>query len=164
MEKEAEELFYKPEYAELISPFFKPTSIELLQWMNSPYDKNTTYLEQLVHKTASGNVVCSKSEAIIDTFLHKHKIPFRYECAFMLGDAVLFPDFMIRHPETGKVFYWEHFGLMDNPRYSKNAYRKLQLYTDNGIIPGIQLITTYETKETPLSAELVEKLVEYYFL
>lgn len=164
VEKRAENLFNKPEYTELISSFFKPTSIELLQWMNSPYEKNTTYSEQLVHKTASGNVVRSKSEAIIDTFLYKHKVPFRYECALMLGDTVLFPDFTIRHPKTGKVFYWEHFGLMDNPRYSKNAYGKLQLYTDNGIIPGIQLITTYETKESPLSTEFVEKLVEYYFL
>lgn len=72
--------------------------------------------------------------------------------------------FTIRHPKTGEVFYWEHFGLMDNPTYSKNAYSKLQLYTNHGIIPSIQLITTYETKEHPLTAETIEKIVENYFL
>lgn len=164
VEKMAEQLYNKTAYKELISPFFKPTSIELLQWMNSPYEKNMKYLEQLVHKTISGNVVRSKSEALIDTFLYKNKIPFRYECELELGDTILFPDFTIRHPETGKEYYWEHFGLMDDSRYNKNAFSKLQLYSNNGIIPGVQLITTYETKDTPLSAELVEKLVEYYFL
>ena len=164
MEKKADILYQKKEYTELIAPFFKPTSKELLQWMNFPYEKNTTHLEQIVHKTISGNMVRSKSEAMIDMFLFKNKVPFRYECALKFGEIVLFPDFTIRHPKTGAIYYWEHFGLMDHPQYTKNAYAKLQLYTDHKIVPGIQLITTFETKETPLSADLVEKIVTYYFL
>lgn len=97
-------------------------------------------------------------------FLYKYKIPFRYECILQLDDIFIFPDFTIRHPETGEVFYWEHFGMMDNPNYSKKVLSKLQLYISNGIIPSIQLITTYETKENPLSSEVVEKIVEHYFL
>ena len=54
--------------------------------------------------------------------------------------------------------------MMDNPNYSKKVVSKLQLYISNGIIPSIQLITTYETKENPLSSEVVEKIVEHYFL
>lgn len=53
---------------------------------------------------------------------------------------------------------------MDNSEYSKNAYSKLQLYTNHGIVPSIQLITTYETKEHPLTADTIEKIVEDYFL
>ena len=74
------------------------------------------------------------------------------------------PDFTIRHPKTGEFYYWEHFGLMDDPAYSKNAYSKLQFYASCNIIPSIQLITTFETKDIPLSSEMIESLIEYYFL
>lgn len=151
-------------YAELFPPYFSSMSQDLLSWSTSPYKRNTNYPDQLIHKSASGNLVRSKSESLIDMFLYINKIPFRYECALLLGDTTVFPDFTIRHPLTNKLFYWEHFGLMDNPSYSKNMHSKLQLYTSHGIIPSIQLITTYETKEHPLSSELVEELIKYYFL
>ena len=53
---------------------------------------------------------------------------------------------------------------MDNPTYSKNVNLKLQQYASHGIIPTIQLITTYETKLHPLTAEKIERIVEEYFL
>ncbi len=152
------------EYAKLLSPFFLPLSQELLDWASAPYERNLKSPEHLVHKCKSGNLVRSKSEATIDMFLHQNKIPFRYECALQLGETTIFPDFTIRHPQTGEIYYWEHFGLMDDPHYYKNAYAKLQLYTSYKIIPTIQLITTYETKENPMNAEDVEKIVEHYFL
>ncbi|MGN1139786.1 MAG: ATPase, partial [Oliverpabstia sp.] len=151
-------------YHELLLPFFTPLSQELTDWMNCPYQKNPLYSEQLIHKSVSGHLLRSKSESIIDTFLYINKIPFRYECALTLGEVVLFPDFTIRHPRTGQIYYWEHFGLMDQSPYSQKTYAKLQLYTTYGIIPSIHLITTYETKEYPLSSEIVEKIIQYYFL
>lgn len=152
------------EYAELLSPFFSPLSQELHDWMYSPFEHNEKNPEQLIHKTISGNFVRSKSEAFIAMLLHINRIPFRYECALQLGETTIFPDFTIRHPETGQIYYWEHFGLMDNPAYCKNAFSKLQLYVSGGIIPTIHLITTYETLENPLSSELVENIVQQYFL
>lgn len=153
-----------PGYQELLSPFFSTKSQKLMNWMHSPYERNTKYPEQLIHKASSGNYVRSKSEAMIDMFLYTNQIPFRYECALHLGDTILFPDFTIRHPETDKLYYWEHLGKMDDPVYRKNAFSKLELYASYGIIPSIQLITTYETKENPLSSEVIEKIIEYYFL
>ena len=132
--------------------------------MYSPFEHNEKNPEQLIHKTISGNFVRSKSEAFIAMLLHINRIPFRYECALQLGETTIFPDFTIRHPETGQIYYWEHFGLMDNPAYCKNAFSKLQLYVSGGIIPTIHLITTYETLENPLSSELVENIVQQYFL
>ena len=41
---------------------------------------------------------------------------------------------------------------------------KLDLYTSHGLIPNINLITTYETKDHPLSMDYVKKTVAYYFL
>lgn len=152
-----------PEYQELLSPCFTPLSAELADWAQSSFKSNPHYLDQLLHKTLSGHTVRSKSESLIDTLLFLKKIPFRYESALVLDDVLFYPDFTIRHPETGAYYYWEHFGLMDDPSYARNAAGKLQLYFSNGIIPTINLIITYETKTNPLSSELVEKIIAHYF-
>lgn len=160
----AEQLLLKmPEYQNLFSSRYQTESSELLDWMKSPYESSKKYPEQLIHRTSSGHMVRSKSEALIDMVLYMHKIPFRYECALSLGDAIVYPDFTLRHPDTGEFVYWEHFGKMDDPVYCKNACSKLQLYTGHGIIPGINLITTYETKQHPLGTETIEHIVEEYF-
>ena len=78
-----------------------------------PYEKNPKYPEHLIHKTVSGIYVRSKSESMIALQLYTEKIPFRYECALQLGETTLYPDFTILHPKTGEIFYWEHFGMMD---------------------------------------------------
>ena len=151
-------------FQELLSPYFKPISEELSDWMTSSFATNPLYPEQLVHKTISGNQVRSKSEALIDMSLYIHRIPFRYECALLLDELTIYPDFTIRHPKTGEYYYWEHFGLMDDESYCKNACSKLHLYSSHGIIPSIHLITTYETKDNPLTTEIIEKTIMHYFL
>ena len=157
-------LIEMPEYQELLAPNFIPKSQELREWVNEPYDKNIKNPENLIYKGAFGNMLRSKSEVIIDTFLHMYKIPFRYECQLNIGGKIIYPDFTIRHPKSGKIYYWEHFGLMDDIHYARSANAKMELYIGNGIIPSIHLITTYETKEHPLSSEMVNKIIQYYFL
>ena len=71
---------------------------------------------------------------------------------------------MIYHPQFGKIYCWEHIGMMDNPTYSKDVYNKLQIYNDFGYIPSINLITTFETKDTLLTSDTVEKIIKQYFL
>lgn len=149
-------------YSELLAPYFAPPGKELQDWMNAPYEHNSKYPEQLIHNTGAGIYVRSKSEAIIAMLLHVHRIPFRYECALSLNNIVIFPDFTLRHPQTGQIFYWEHFGMMDNPSYCQNTFSKLQLYTANGIYPSVQLITTYETKEHPLDSSYVETMIRHF--
>ena len=96
--------------------------------------------------------------------LYKNNIPFRYEDKLLLDGIEVYPDFTVRHPVTGKITYWEHFGLMDDDVYRKNACSKIQLYCDNGIIPSVNLITTYETKQHPLDIDHVEAIIKEYFL
>ena len=163
-EKASQLLSEDSRYKELLTSFFKPCSENLTDWMNSSYQKNPNYPEQLIHKSISGNLVRSKSEAFIDMVLHTNKIPFRYECALQLGEITIFPDFTIRHPVTGETFYWEHFGLMDQASYIQKTFSKLELYASHGIIPSVNLLTTYETKENPLSMDMLEKIVHHYFL
>ena len=150
-------------YCELFHTVLQPISTELNQWMNADFEYNIKYPEQRIHKSASGLMVRSKSEALIATLLSHNRIPFRYECALCLGETTLHPDFTLRHPKTGAFYYWEHFGLMDFPSYRKNVFSKLQLYTAHNIIPSIQLITTYETSEHPFDSAYAEQLIHYYF-
>lgn len=157
-------LINKPGYQELLSPYFKPQSQIIEDWINAPFEQNPKYPEKKIHKTSSGNVVRSKSEALIDMVLYTNKIPFRYECALQLDGFVIYPDFTIMHPKTGKIVYWEHFGRMDDPKYNRNIGDRIQSYINNGIIPGIDLITTYETSECPLTVQDIERVVKEHFL
>ena len=159
-----EKLLSDTNYQELLAPHFTPQDQSLYEWMNSPYEQNLQFPEQLTIKTACNTYVRSKSEAMIHMYLYTHQIPFRYECALQLGSITVYPDFTIRHPLTGETYYWEHFGLIDNSKYSQNAFSKQQLYVSHGIIPTLNLITTYETSEHPLNPDTIQKMISQYFL
>ena len=151
-------------YNPLLTSFFSPVSDAQSEWMFSSYKQNPLNPEQLTHKCLSGNYVRSKSESIIDLFLYTNNLAYRYECELVLDGTSFYPDFTIYHPHTNQIIYWEHFGMMDSPKYSKNAYAKLQFYTSHGIIPSINLIITFETKDNPLSHGMVQNLITYHFL
>ena len=159
-----EQLISHPSYQKVISLSFPSVSEDLEQWSKESYERNPLHQERLLHSCPSGHIVRSKSEALIDQSLFMHKIPFRYECALHLKGITLYPDFTIRHPESGEYFYWEHFGLMDSPTYSQNTFQKLNTYCQNNIIPTINLITTYETKEHPLTSKIIENTIREYFV
>ena len=151
-------------YAELLAPYFQLESSDLQSWMESPYEQNKKYPEQKIYGTGAGIRVRSKSESLIVYLLQNYKIPFRYECALDLGQVTVYPDFTVRHPKTGKLFIWEHLGMMGDSTYRRNALSKLQLYMEHGWIPSVNLILTYETKEYPLDMAYVEGLIQEYFV
>ena len=159
----AGQLLCSPAYHDLLASNFSPLSEELFAWQNAAYESNPFYPGNLCIKASSGKMVRSKSEAMIDLALYQNKIPFRYECPLCLEGITLYPDFTIRHPKTGNYYYWEHLGLMEDPSYCKHATSKIELYSRNGIIPTIQLITTFETKEHPLSPETITNTIVTYF-
>lgn len=162
-EDEVGPLLRNPEFYRLLKPHFMLEE-DAARWTDADYEKNPYHQENLVHETIPGVYVRSKSEALIYTSLHRSNIPFHYEEKLVLGSKVIYPDFTILHPCKGSKFYWEHFGMMDDPIYSKSACSKIQLYAAQGIIPSVQLITTYETKEHPLTLAKIEKIIEEYFL
>ena len=151
-------------YSELLAPYFQPESSDLQSWMESPYEQNKKYPEQKIYGTSAGIHVRSKSESMIVYLLHDYKIPFRYESELELGQVTVYPDFTIRHPKTGKLFLWEHLGMVDETAYRRNALSKLQLYMEHGWIPSVNLILTFETKEYPLDMAYVEGLIKEYFV
>lgn len=161
----SDELYHKnAEYANLLSNVLIHEDESLEDWMNASYEKNPNHPENLVHKTITGEYVRSKSEEIIVMCLHTREIPFRYECALELGAITFYPDFTIRHPATGEIYYWEHFGMIDNLQYYNKYIAKMKKYIDNGIIPTIHLIVTYETQDYPLDSARVMEMIDMYFV
>ena len=121
------------------------------QWARDKYLQNKKYPDQLKHDTVIGLKVRSKSEAMIVRELVECKIPFHYEEELEIEGVRLYPDFTLRHPQTGERIYWEHFGRLDDGRYQKILCQKLQLYMQGGILPSDRLIITWETRENPLT-------------
>lgn len=126
------------------------------------HQRNMNHPENLRFNSISGNVVRSKSELMIDQLLFANELEFFYEHLLCLGGVNVYPDFTIRHPYTKKIIYWEHFGMMDSPEYAQSAFLKLQRFIDAGIVPGVNLITTYETKEYPLDTQRVKDMIDLY--
>lgn len=93
--------------------------------------------------------------------LAREGIPYRYEYPlYIKGYGTIYPDFTILNVKTRKEFYWEHFGMMDNPVYAEHAIQKIAGYEDNGIEVGEKLIVTYETKSVPMNQKQITRIVE----
>lgn len=157
-------LLENSEISDLLSTYFKPMSKKLDEWTKAPYEKSQKYPNDLKHKLNNKEIFRSKSEVMIAQTLKMNRIPYRYEEVIELDGVDFAPDFTILHPRTGKLFYWEHCGMVDSPKYQRSTLSKLRHYMENGIIPGENLILTFETEKTPLSMEQVEFLVQFYFL
>lgn len=152
-----------PGICQLLKLSQKNMSDELSEWANAEYTTNTSFTENLKFETPWGEVFRSKSESMIAMCLRERGIPYRYECALPLGDETLYPDFTIRHPRTGKIYYYEHFGKMDDAGYTKRNLPKIPLYTKHGIIPGVHLIMSFETIDSPLTTYTIECILDQYF-
>ena len=158
------ELLLKDEsFLKLFSEHSSMQSNTFQKWITEEYEKNPKYPEHLNHKCLSGEYARSKSEVIIANTLFTHHIPYRYECALTLGGITFYPDFTILNPSTSQIIYWEHFGMMDTPSYCDQSFNKLKQFCHHGIIPSINLITTYETKLHPINSEQIERIVSDYF-
>ena len=134
---------------------------ELAAWKEERYEKNEQYTEHLNIRAVNGTMVRSKSEAYILSALEARGIAYRYECKLTLGRVALYPDFTIRRPGTGEMILWEHFGMMSDAAYAKNAQDKIRKYMQHGYYPMKNLITTFEEEGKPLDFSLVMDIVEW---
>lgn len=152
---------------ELITPILMTPKEQVRMWANEKYESNKKYTENMIYETDRGEKVRSKSELIIaNTLNHNKNLVYKYERPLELiinGQVqVFYPDFTILNINTGKITYWEHAGLMDDPTYSSKFVNKINIYLDNDIVLGINLVITYETSNNPLNMKYVKKNIEYF--
>ena len=136
-------------------------------WAREEYELNTSYPEFLIYETEQGEMVRTKSELIIANVLYQYKddIEYKYERPLELkakdgSNIIVHPDFTIINKHTGRIYYYEHAGRMDEPKYAVDFVKKMNLYSTNGILQGDELFVTYETYSMPLDINCVKKIVE----
>lgn len=139
---------------------FLPDDIYPIEWNNGTCINNGLYTKDLKHITSHGVKVRSKSEALIGTQLEHHNLNFQYEPEVKCGRQLYYPDFAILQPVLRRIVYWEHLGLIENPEYVLHNLKKLNDYSSHGIYLGINLVLTYETKEQPLTIDIIEDKID----
>ena len=93
------------------------------------------YEEHLIHRTAHGEMVRSKSEVIIADHLASKGVEYGYEQPLTIAGVTKYPDFTVEDMESGLTFYWEHCGMLHVPSYRRRWEEKLAWYKANGILP-----------------------------
>lgn len=123
------------------------------------------YEEKLIHRTSRGEMVRSKSEVVIANLLDKKGkekgFDYKYEKEIKLSDGtVIHPDFTIEMP--GKIFYWEHLGMLRDIKYRKNWESRVEQYRDIGVEEGKNLIVSRDGFDGSLDTLELEHLIEEY--
>lgn len=98
--------------------------------------KPGSFLERgLIHTTTRGDVVRSKSEALIAELLHARSIDYAYERKLTFDDGSFrYPDFTIEDDDLGRTVYWEHLGMLNDSVYAERWAAKRQWYLDHGVV------------------------------
>ena len=102
----------------------------------SPVEINGRFFEDyLIHRTARGEMVRSKSEVIIADHLANNGVDYGYEQPLTIEGVTKYPDFTIEDMESGSTFYWEHCGMLHLRSYRRRWGEKLGWYRAHGILP-----------------------------
>lgn len=151
-----------------LKPIYKKYDDLTIDWISEKYDKKAIASNPNMLITNRNDLVRSKSECLIANSLYERKIAYRYEAGIDLIDSngskrKVYPDFTILHPKTREIIIWEHFGMMDNSNYSKSALMKINSYINNGYIPGINLICTFESLDVNLNGASIKIIIDKLF-
>ncbi|PKO71207.1 MAG: RNA helicase [Betaproteobacteria bacterium HGW-Betaproteobacteria-14] len=142
----------------LTNLFFAPSPIEV---------DGRFFEEHLIHRTARGEMVRSKSEVIIANALAAKDVDYAYERPLTIEGVSKYPDFTIEDMESGQTLYWEHCGMLHVPIYRRRWEEKLAWYRANGILQreegngehGTLIITRDEVNGSIDSAKII-RLIE----
>ena len=134
-----------------------------MQWAAEPYERSTAFPEHLIYITYGGFYVRSKSEQMIANMYIEEGIPMRYEDPVTLPDgSIIYPDFHVYSLKDYKEYYHEHNGMMLNDEYFTNYMNKLWKLRRAGIVPGVNLLQTFESEGHPLNPASIREMIHVY--
>jgi ATP-dependent DNA helicase RecQ len=112
------------------------------------------HLLDKIHQAENGIWVRSKSEVIIANILFRSNIEFEYEEKLYYGNGKWKePDFTVRH--NGKIWYWEHLGMLGDEKYNQYWQEKKKVYKDIGIYDQVII-----TKESAVLSNQANELIK----
>lgn len=153
-----------PERRSLINPYILSDDEFRKAWESQSYEKKPFPENAPEIFTEKGEHVRSKSEKIIADKLNAMNIPYRYEAPLRLkknyNSLTLHPDFTILDVKNRRELIFEHFGMMSDSEYARNAVEKINLYENNGFLFGKNLFFTMETDKSPLNMKSFEKMLK----
>lgn len=161
------DVFYSlpPCRQELVTPIQITDEQFAMEWLNQSFTSNPYPFADDSLKTDRGEIVRSKTEKFIADKLNKLNIPYRYEQELYLEYTreVVYPDFTILNKKTRKIYYLEHLGMMGDPSYSRKSINKIKKYVKNNIIPGKDLILTFETDDVIIDTSNLDRIIDSFF-
>lgn len=146
----------------LITPLYTDEETFIKNWQSEQYIGKAISSDTPEIYTERGERVRSKSEKILADKFYMMGIPYRYEYPLYLSGITCYPDFTLLNVKLRKSIYWEHFGMMDDPEYVRAMIRKVDTYVQHGIMPGRDLLLTYESQSMSLNMRTVEAMLQYY--
>ena len=132
----------------------------IINWYLGDFVQNREHPEHLLYPVKLGYNVRSKSEVIAANRLFEEGILFHYEELILQSDEDSFSDFYIPITILEK-YVWEHFGAVDKEGYFHRTKGKVSDYMNHQWFPGINMITTYETRQHPLTEEMVDHKIRW---
>ena len=151
------------ERQKLITPIVETNEQFIKKWENIVYEKKNFPPNYPEYYTNKGERVRSKSEIMIADALDKAGVPYRYEYPlYVKGIGNTHPDFLTLNIRTRKEIFWNHLGMLDDPKYAEDNVWKINQYLKAGYYPGENMILTYETKDNPLNQKIIKQMIEHY--
>ncbi|MBR6700794.1 MAG: hypothetical protein IKL72_03595 [Firmicutes bacterium] len=142
---------------------YKGREVEALIWLSKNNDTVTFRNDELLHMTARGLRVRSKSELLIASALEERRLLFKYEPEIKGGSNSVFrPDFVVLRPGDMKEIYWEHFGLMNDPEYEKKAMEKLIKYQKMGYCLWDNLIISFDSDKGSFNMQSINRIIDMF--
>ena len=130
------------------------------EWGRQPYKQSAYREEEKTNRTSKGLLVRSKSEVLIIEMLYKwYDMPHRYEQEQTINGIIIDPDLTFEDA-FGELFYWEHLGMMDDERYAERNFRKLKKYYSAGLIPGDNLILSFD-RQGKIDMSYIDSIIKY---
>lgn len=149
----------------LIKPMFSSAEAYAQEWQAQEYPKYEEYKSSMEYKSPKGEMLRSKSELLLAKLFCEYDIPYHYEYPLPCNNGVVYrPDFFLLNKRTREEYYWEHLGGMDSESYRSKSLKKLEIYAENGIILGKNLILTFETSTATYDEAYMRTLIKEYLL
>jgi len=155
---------------EEIRPFIDPDLINQTdsqaKWNTDKNHRTNPIVAENTFTTSNGEKVRSKSEFIIAELLKNAGVPYCYEKPLdqYTGRYDIFPDFTCLNKRTGKTYYWEHFGRIDDPKYCIDFVMRIQNYAAVDIFPGSELLISLETQRYQIRTTYIKALIDRFLL
>jgi len=135
----------------------------LFEFAVRPEGATGYFPSHLIHRTAKGVLVRSKSEVIVADTLTRLGISYDYEQRLESRDNpqdFRLPDFTVSF--EGDTYYWEHLGMLSIPSYNEQWERKQAWYEANGY--SSRLITSEDQPDGSISSREIEQLARKHIL